>query len=194
MLLPIPVPLAPAPMPIRQAAPHDGFRAASPALPVGWNDEMITLSSWRDLGGNRPQSWLREGGGLALRLPQVPDGWPYQYQWGGVTREAIVDLGRYPVLLARVDDVHGYAHLDLEERATDGTPVRGRRTGALTAPGLIRFDLGDEAKNARRLTLRLIVGGPNEGATATYRWVRFVSRETADLIERNPDVRVHFVP
>lgn len=155
---------------------------------------MLALSTWRDLPGNRPQSWLAEGGGLALRLPQVPDGWPYTYQWGGATREAVVDLGRYPVLLARVDAVRGYAHLDLEERDTAGKPVRGRRTPTLVAPGLIRLDLGDAARNARRLALRLVVGGPNEGASATYRWVRFASREGADAIERNPDVRVRFAP
>ncbi|RYG71809.1 hypothetical protein EON77_12715 [bacterium] len=59
---------------------------------------------------------------------------------------------------------------------------------------MIRLDLGDGAKNVRRLTLRMIVGGPNEGANVVYRWVRFVSRETADRIERDPNVRVRFVP
>lgn len=162
---------------------------------VGWNDELEVLSAWRDLRtSNKPQTIRREEGGLTLRLPQVPDRWPYQYQWSGLTREAVVDLDRYPVLLAKVDAVSGYAHLDLEERDVDGAAVRGKRTPGLTTPGIIRFDLGDEAKNVRRLTLRLIVGGPNEGASATFRWVRFASRETADLIEKNPDVRVRFVP
>ena len=177
--------------------PMPPAQVAKPIAPVavGWNDEMEVLSAWRDLRtSNKPQVIRREEGGLALRLPQVPDRWPYQYQWSGLTREAVVDLGKYPVLLAKVDAVSGYAHLDLEERDVDGNPVRGRRTPGLTTPGIIRLDLGDEARNVRRLTLRMIVGGPNEGASAAYRWVRFVSRADADLIERNPDVRVRFVP
>ena len=186
---------------VLSAAPGIAPRLVNPtqiaarSAPVGWNDEMDVLSAWTYLAiGNRPQIWRREGGGMGLRLPQVPDEWPYQYQWSGVTREAIVDLGKYPVLLAKVDELHGYAHLDLEERDNEGKAVRGKRSPTLTAPGIIRFDLGDEAKNVRRLTLRLIVGGPNEGASAVYRWIRFASRETADLIERNPDARVRFVP
>lgn len=171
-------------------------RVTANPVRVGWQDEMEVLSAWHPLPvGNKPQVWRREEGGLGLRLPQVPDGWPYQYQWSGVTREAIVDLGKYPVLLVKVDAVSpGYAHLDIEERDNMGHAVRGKRTPALTGPGLIKLDLGDDAKNVRRLTLRLIVGGPNEGAMVAYRWVRFVGREDAAKIEANPDERVRFVP
>lgn len=192
-------------------------RAAPPprGIAVGWHDEMDRLSAWRPLPENAPQTWLPETGGLALRLPHVPDGWPYAYQWSGATREAIVDLGRYPVLMARVDAVDpGYAHLDLEERDVEGRAVRGRRTPALVAPGLIRLDLKPDAtmpatripatrisgtrdaetRDIRRLTLRLIVGGPNEGAKVVYRWVRFVSRADADRLAAHPDLPVRLAP
>lgn len=166
------------------------------SVAVGWNDEMQVLSAWSPLGiQNRPQVWRTEEGTLALRLPQVPDGWPYAYQWSGLSREAIVDLGRYPVLLAKVETIApGYAHLEIEEHDVEGKVVRSRRTPTLTSAGMIQFDLGDEAKNVRRLTLRLIVGGPNEGAMVAYRWVRFTSRDGADAIERNPKVRVRVLP
>lgn len=188
------IPMPPA-LPV-VATLHQGASQRSPVVAVGWNDEMETVSAWRDLpGGNRPQVWRREEGGLALRLPQVPDRWPYEYQWSGVTREAIVDLGKYPVLLANVGAVGpGYAHLEIEERDVNGKAVRGWRTPTRTDAGLIKLDLGDAAKNVRRLYLRLIVGGPNEGASVAYRWVRFVSHEGAALIEANPNVRVRFVP
>jgi hypothetical protein len=107
-----------------------------------------------------------------------------------VTREATVDLSRYPVLVARVLTVspHGYTHLDVESRDYLGKPVTTLRTPTLVEPGLIVFDLGDTlGTDVRRLTLRINVGGAVEGAKCSYGWVRFVSRDGLAQLKAHPD-------
>jgi hypothetical protein len=162
-------------------------------IAAGWTDELNTISSWapRD-GGMRAEAYSESPGAMTLRLAHVPDGFPYSYQWGGVTREATVDLGRYPVLVARVLDVRprSYTHLDVESRDYSGKPVTTLRTPTLVKGGLIVFDLGDTlGTDVRRLTLRINVGGAPEGAKCTYGWVRFVSRKGLALLRAHPDLQ-----
>lgn len=168
-------------------------RSTREPLVVGWHDEMNGLSLWKQLGtDNPPDVYASRPGLLTLRLPHVPDGFPYTYQWNGVTRSISADLGRYPVLVARVIGVEAgsYAHLDIEERDVSGRMARGWRSPTLTAPGLSIIDLGKEvAPDVRRLTLRLIVGGRLEGAKCEYSWVRFVRREDVDYLKRFPDLQ-----
>ena len=154
---------------------------------VGWHDEMNEPGRWQPAGaGIEPDVFSARRGRVTLRLPHVPEGFPHAYQWGGVTRRADVDLGRYPVLVAYVSGVRegSYAHLDLEERDYGGRPVRALRTPTLRGPGLTVLDVGREwGPETRRMHLRLIVGGPLSGASCEYSWVRFVRREDVPRLE-----------
>ena len=117
---------------------------------------------------------------MTLRLPHVPEGFPYQYQWSGVTRSISADLAHWPILIANVGslDAGSYAHLDIEEHDFAGRTVRTFRSPTLTHPGLTSIDLGKATDaSVRRLTIRLIVGGKQAGAKCSYNWVRFVRRE-----------------
>jgi hypothetical protein len=161
-----------------------------PRIAVGWQDELNNPSKWQPLGlENAADVFAERPGAVTLRLPHVPVGWPYTYQWSGITRTAVVDLGRYPVLVACVTKVqrNSYAHLDVEERDYFGKPVRIERTSTLVEPGLSVLDCGDIwGRDVRRLTLRLIVGGANEGASCEYAYVRFVRREDLPYLHRHP--------
>lgn len=123
---------------------------------------------------------------MTLRLPQVPQGYPYSCQWGGVTRQASVDLGRYPVMVACVSRVGdgSYAHLELAEHDFAGKSVRTLRTPTLQGKGLSIMDVGQAwGPQMRRINLRLIVGGALSGASCEYAWVRFVRREDVPKLQ-----------
>lgn len=162
-------------------------------LVVGWHDEMNDPGLWHPIGlENQPDIYAAEPGLLTLRLPHVPDGYTYQYQWSGVTRSLSADLGHYPVLVANVSslDAGSYAHLDIEERGINGRPSHTWRSPTLTKPGLTIVDLGKEIEpTVRRLNLRLIVGGRLAGAKCEYNWVRFVRREDVAYLQEAPNLQ-----
>ena len=162
-------------------------------LVVGWHDEMNAPGLWKPLGAeNQADCYATRTGAVTLRLPHVPDGYPYPYQWSGVTRTVSADLAHYPVLIARVSSMEpgSYAHLDIEERDFAGRTTHSYRSPTLTAPGLTLVDLGREiGPSVRRLTLRLIVGGKLAGAKCEYDWVRFVRREDVGYLKEVPDLQ-----
>lgn len=124
---------------------------------------------------NKPAISKRKHGLLELELKQVPNGWPYEYQWSGITRHVRVDIAKFPVLQASVPRLVGYAHLDIEVLDSSGKAVKGVRSTTITSPGTIVANLGDSLDPAiYRLRLRLIVRGPNSGCKAVYDWIRFV--------------------
>ena len=145
----------------------------------GWHDELGGVRRWQPLAmGNRAIVDQPSTGTMRLALRHVPAGWPYAYQWSGVTRDVTVDIARFPLLQASVVELHGYAHLDIEVLDAKGKPVKGFRASTLQNPGLSTFNfrgLLDPATYHHRL--RLIVGGPNEGCSATYDWVRFMAAQ-----------------
>lgn len=146
---------------------------------------------------NKPEVYTDRTHVLWMRLPHVPEGWPYQFQWSGVTTDTIVDLDRFPIVVAAVSRMKAksYAHMDIGELDVSGKPAWGERSSTLTQTGLSIGDIGKDHHGVRRLNLRLIVGGPNEGASAAYSYVRFIRREDLDFVTRHPDwdnvVRVH---
>jgi hypothetical protein len=160
------------------------------ALVIGWHDEMNDPAAWEPLGlENQPAAYAARPGALTLRLPRVPAGFPYAYQWSGVTRTAVVDLDRYPVAVAYVPHLGegSYAHLDFEERDYQGRALRTARSSTLQKPGLSVLDLGREwGMQTQRVVMRLIVGGQLSGAWCEYAWVRFVRREDLPRLEANP--------
>jgi hypothetical protein len=169
----------------------EGATRKKPAAPVvGWHDEMNDPAAWELLGlENQPAVYAARPGALTLRLPHVPAGFPYAYQWSGVTRTAVVDLDRYPVAVAYVPRLGdgSYAHLDFEERDYQGRTLRTARSSTLQKPGLSVLDLGKEwGMQTQRVVMRLIVGGQLSGAWCEYAWVRFVRREDLPRLEANP--------
>lgn len=161
---------------------------------VGWHDEMNDLATWKPRdGGMPPEIFVAHPGAITLRLAHVPDGYPYSYQWGGVTRTATVDLGRYPILVARISSIKpgSYCHLDVEQLDYSGKPVKTKRTPTLEFPGLSTFDLGKEyGPHVWRVVMRINVGGKLEGAEAEISWVRFVRREDLSLLKELPDWQI----
>ena len=156
---------------------------------VGWHDELDTRSRWSPLKmENHAFTASPVPGTLFLGLDHVPQNWPYLFQWSGVSQDAGVDLGNYPVLMARVPQVQGYAHLDIDVLGEAGEVLNTLRTTTLTKPGISTLDLGASLPaKYTQLRIRLIVGGPNDGCCATYNWVRFVSRPDAVFLTAHPD-------
>ncbi len=153
-------------------------------MQMGWHDEMDRASRWKTASPGRPAlAKCIDRGTVQLSLAHVPGGWPYEYQWSGVTRDAKVDISRFPVLMARVTKVHGYAHMDIEVLDANKQVYKSFRASTLQNPGLTMIDFSKQLDPAiYTLRLRLIVGGPNEGCDATYDWVRFVSSQDADKL------------
>ena len=145
-------------------------------------------------------------GDVRLSLGQVPANWPYAYQWSGLKRDLRVEVDRYPVLMALVTHVQGYAHLDIDVLDANGRAVRTLRSSTLnvsTLPkaaagsglegprsskpeilsGVVEADLGKELlPGTYRLQVRLIVGGDNSGCSAEYHWLRFVATKDAQRL------------
>ena len=158
------------------------------AVRVGWNDELNSVRGWKALEvENRPSISQPKRGAVLLSLSPKGADWPYEFQWSGITRDAKVDIARFPVLTARVRDVHGYAHLDIEVLDAEGKALKGFRSTTVTTEGLSTIDLGQSLDPAvYTLRLRLIVGGPNAGCDVTYDWVRFTNRADAEFLAANP--------
>lgn len=161
------------------------------SIMVGWHDEFTTSRRWSPLNiDNKASVELGRGDVLGLTLGHVPDGWPYTFQWSGVTRDLRIDAARFPILMAHVPSVQGYAHMDVDVLDARGKSVRTLRSTTLNAKGISSLDLAQELHPATyNLRLRLIVGGPNEGCHADYDWVRFVKREDAAFLTAHPDFR-----
>jgi hypothetical protein len=78
--------------------------------------------------------------------------------------------------------------MDIDVLDASGSAVKTLRTSTLNDPGVSTLDLGTVLDPAiYSLRLRLIVGGPNSGCCATYKWVRFVSRTDAEFLTKHPD-------
>ena len=158
---------------------------------VGWNDEMDYRLRWSPLNmENRAFTATPTPGTLFLGLDHVPANWPYEYQWSGVSQDVGVNVAKFPILMARVSQVQGYAHLDIDVLGSKGQVLMTLRTSTLNAPGLSTLDLSHTFfPDNYHLRLRLIVGGTNDGCSATYNWVRFVSKSDSDFLQSHPDWR-----
>lgn len=171
-------------LPQIEAAPQDEKRP----IQVGWSDEMNKVSQWEMLGPeNPPKVSVPVAGAMRLTLGKVPGDWPYEYQWSGVTRCAVVDVARFPVASAYVSELLGYAHLDLDVLDAKGTKVKGFRSSTLQAGGVTFVDLGSSLDPAvYTFRVRIIIGGSNEGCWGTYNWVRFTSASDAAFLHTHP--------
>lgn len=175
-------------MALTQLSPFDQIQR-QPPIWVGWQDELNRVEDWSPLAMlNQARAITPLPGILVLSLDRVPSDWPYTYQWSGVTRDAQVDIAQFPVLMARVLWVKGYAHMDIDVLDAHGKAVKTLRSGTVNGPGMSTIDLSTVLDPAYySLRLRLIVGGDNSGCTATYDWVRFVKQSDVDRLNRNPD-------
>lgn len=156
---------------------------------TGWTDELNQGALWAPLGmENKAASLSLKEGELFLVLGRVPADWPYPYQWSGVSRDASIDIARFPVLMARTTFVKGYVHLDIDVLDAKGKALKTLRSSILTAAGISMIDLGKDLDPAiYSLRIRMIVGGPNDGCAAAYDWVRFVRREDAEFLTQHPE-------
>ena len=157
-----------------------------------WHDEMNHPSDWKHLAiGNKPSLGYYLPGKLKLTLGRVPSDWPYQYQWSGVTRRAEVDIARGPFLSAYVPEVNGYAHLDVDVLSDSGKVLKTFRSSTLQSPGVCTLDLSNSVMaGTYTFQIRLIVGGPNSGCSATYDWVRFSSVKDGERMKAHPELRI----
>jgi len=159
-----------------------------PTIVVGWQDELDSPSRWEPLAMENQARVIAPPGVLILSLGHVPDNWPYTYQWSGVTQDASVDVARFPVLMAKVNWVQGYAHMDIDVLDAQDRAVKTLRSSTLNGQGISTVDLVGSLDPAYyRLRLRLIVGGDNAGCAAIYDWVRFVGKKDAEFLAKNPD-------
>jgi hypothetical protein len=170
--------------------PGQGEGASSPKfISVGWNDELNHPDRWSPLSiDNKAKVEASKKGRLTLSLGQRPADWPYTYQWSGVQQKLHVDLARFPVVAARLNQVTGYAHLDIDVLDAAGKVVKGFRSTTLDGPGVVWTDLSKSLDPAiYTLNLRLIVGGDNSGCSVAYDWVRFVSVTDGPFLLEHPD-------
>lgn len=157
-------------------------------ISVGWHDEFNANQTWKPLVTENSLHSRATFGSLALSLNQVPKNWPYEYQWNGVTADVKVNLLKYPVLMARVDNLQGYAHVDLDVLDGKGKSLISYRSSTLTSSGIAIFDTKNNfMAGTYDLRLRLILGGPNSGCSATYKWVRFVAAKDVEFLKTHPD-------
>ena len=173
------------------------FDPKNPTIQVGWNDELNDARTWAPPAmENRAHVAAEPRGQLTLWLNHVPNGWPYTFQWRGLSKEARVDVAKFPVLMARVGPVKGYAHMDIDVLDASGKAVKTLRTSTLNGPGLSTIDLKTALDPAvYHFALRLIVGGDNSGCSAVYNWVRFVGPKDAEFLTAHPDYnRIKTVP
>jgi len=164
----------------------------SPGIAVGWHDEMDNRVRWKPLAtDNKAFVAVPTPDVIFLGLDTVPQNWPYTYQWSGVQQDARVDIARFPVVSAYLTQVQGYAYLDIDVLDSGGKVSQTVRTPTLTSPGVATLDLGKDLSPAvYSFRIRLIVGGPNSGCCATYKWVRFTTTREADYLSRHPAYKV----
>lgn len=169
--------------------PVEPERPSAAPIHVGWHDEFNKVSAWTPLAvDNKPKVSAPVSGAVKLELDKVPDGWPYEYQWSAVERVATVDIARHPYLSANVSQVSGYAHLDIDVLDASNNAVKSFRSTTLQAAGVAFVDFKNQLDPAiYRLRIRLIVGGPNEGCSATYNWIRFTSAADGERLQQNPN-------
>ncbi|MBX3097423.1 MAG: hypothetical protein KF812_11220 [Fimbriimonadaceae bacterium] len=173
-----------------------GYPASGPpaqpthsVVAVGWNDEMNVPRLWRTLDvENKPVVTIPIPGSVRLTMRQVPAGWPYEYQWSGVTREATIDVGKSPFLAAHVTELlGGYAHMDVDVLDAQGRVIKSIRSSTIQSGGVTWVDLSQHLTPATyRLRMRLIVGGSNQGCYATYSWVRFTNNAGGQVLLKSP--------
>ena len=160
-------------------------------LEVGWHDELDNSSNWKHLIiDNKPKLAVPNPGTLRLTLGQVPAGWPYEYQWSGVTRRVQIDIAKTLFLGAYVCELPaGYAHMDIDVLDAVGKPIKTIRINTLQNPGVSFVNLRDSLEpGTYNLQLRLIVGGPNSGCSATYDWIRFSDMANGARMTANPNL------
>lgn len=165
------------------------FDPNHPTILAGWDDELTDSRTWAPLDmENKAHVAAEERHRFTLWLDHVPQGWPYTFQWSGISKEARVDVAKFPVLMARVGPVKGYAHMDIDVLDAAAKAVKTLRTSTLNGPGLSTIDLTSALDPAvYHFALRLIVGGDNSGCSAEFNWVRFVSAKDATFLTAHPD-------
>ncbi|MDR3689264.1 MAG: hypothetical protein P4L46_07795 [Fimbriimonas sp.] len=186
-------------------------RPSRPPIQLGWHDELRNVNRWRPLDmDNKAKCEIIAAGNVRLSLGHVPEGWPYGFQWSGLKRNVTADVARFPVLMAFVGPVRGYAHLDVDVLDADGKAVKTIRSNTVNVTAVKRSSMpGMEGANSDRfqvpagvlqcelakellpatysMQIRMIVGGGNGGCSATYHWIGFVAQKDAEWLADHPN-------
>ena len=180
-------------------------------LIVGWNDEFNATTNWQTLPlPNKPDVTMANSGLLRLTLGSdaITNARPAFY-WASMTRIAEVNMERYPILAVRAVHLKKASWWDVEIQAyepDDGkqsendAKVPGHalvgsevKTPSLDHDGIILFDLQSQANNglkitARKFRLRISIASQSKGGSVEYDWLRFVRREDAERLRKNPRI------
>lgn len=171
--------------------------APSDPLLVGWHDEFTRAVVWAPFPGGNADVSHRLRGVVTLTLGASAASDPRTFCWGGVCQDVDVDLSAYPILAVRALRVSPDCWWDGALQSSAGGRPAGHevKTDSLPEPGLVLFDVsarlhspaGPNGKS--RVRLRLNVAGPRLGGSVDYAWVRFIRREDANRLRRQPDLQ-----
>lgn len=167
--------------------------APGPApLVVGWHDEFTrSLGDWKPFPGGGADVSRRRRGVLTLTLGPGAASDPRTFAWAGVSRVVDVNLDEYPVLAVRVVRLSRDCWWDaVVQPVGPGAPEV--KTDSLPERGLLLFDVRARVGptgDRQRLRLRLNVAGLRRGGSVDYAWVRFIRREDAERLRRQPDLQ-----
>ena len=166
---------------------------AEPGVTVGWHDELDETREWTSFPPpNEVEKLTPRSGGMRLRIPltDTPESAP-PFHWGTVHRTVEVDLDRYPVLAVRTLRRSRDTWWDcMVQEVREGQLVGNEyKTASLRKASLILYDLPRETglTGKKQLRLRLNVARVKRGCWVDYDYVRFVSREDAQVLRRNPN-------
>jgi hypothetical protein len=164
-------------------------------VPVGWHDELNDIREWTPFPHPHAAEKLTpRDGAMRLRIPLTVEQQPApSFYWATVHRVAEVDLDRYPVLAIRTLRLSRDTWWDYMLQEVQGGRLVGReyKTPSLRKPGLILYDLPNSAgwTGKKQVRIRLNVARVKPGCWADYTYVRFVRREDAEVLRRNPNLQ-----
>lgn len=188
-------------------------------LPVGWHDELGRVAAWTPTAQGGADISQSRRGILTLTLGRTSVSDPHTFSWASVSRDVDISLDEYPILAVRALRVSPNCWWDAIVQASDGGRLVGAeyKSDSLPERGLILFDVGRILRTPRfpggfgrrpgiplrevpassdagsgvhqHLRLRLNVAGLHRGGSVDYAWVRFIRREDAERLRRQPNLQ-----
>jgi hypothetical protein len=191
----------------------DSRHRRSETVTVGWNDEFNSSTNWKSFPvPNSPDISMPRRGSLRLRIGKGAVSSSGPFFWASAWRVAEVDSNRYPILAVNARNLKGPGWWDVVVQEWHDGRLIGQemKTPSLDHAGVILFDLsksikppkhaethpggtgewtgvGEKTKEGRvQYRIRINIAGIKEGCSIEYAWLRFVRREDADRLSKNP--------
>jgi hypothetical protein len=165
------------------------------ALTVGWHDELNETAVWTPFPQpHEAEVLVPRYGTMRLRIqPSAAQKPAPAFYWATVHRVAEVDLDRYPIMAVRTLGLSRGAWWDTMVQETQNGALVGseHKTDSSRKAHLLLFDLPNKTglTGRRQVRIRLNVGRVAPGGWADYAYVRFVSREGAEVLRRRPNLQ-----